>query len=923
MHTTRNRVARVRAALLGVLLGAATGSLAQAATDFTVPAEPLADALRAIASQTNTNILFDRSVVEPYAAPGIRARLTLEEALKQVLRGTGLTYRSADERTVIIMPLGKANHFGAQTTPVGALDEEPGSGASDMPVLRLASMQAPDVANVAPAGPPATAATVQGTPSAALQEIVVTAQKRSENVQTVPISIQVVGAQTIAEQNHDSFEELSQTLPGVNIASSGWADSMYIRGVGSGVDSTNFDQSVAIFEDDIYHGRSKSSGATFLDLDRIEVLKGPQTTFFGNNAIAGAINVVTKKPGDTFDASARVLYGMYGQYTVEGAVTLPLAEQLSVRLAANFNGERGWIHNDISGDEAPDEQNRAYRATLRWTPTSDFDATLKFEQSNDRTTGTAFGEPQQFVNCPPPAPLTAAFSGQCAQALAQHLPIGLNNDQNSGLPDQGNWLFSDDDVLTLNWRHWGHTFTSVTGYTYYDDHMNWDVYNLATSQFASNQSEHYHQWSQELRVASPTDWPVEYLAGAYLQSDQLSSHQGAVLNFFNPLFSLIPPLAPLIPYEPLNLDINYPQNEKVYSGFGSLSWKPLDGLKLTAGVRWSETKINASLSNEFLGNATGIYTGGTLLPPALENLISATIFPTGQSGPIGRVDRDLMPSAGVQYQITPQMMAYATYNHGFKAGGFNEGGSLPPQNPLPFGPEYVNAYEVGVKSEWLDRRLLVNADVFRSNYQGLQVVSNYINPILHAEETVDQNAANSVSQGIEFATQWLVTNDFRLGANITYLESYFVSYPRATELTLQSFCSQDYVTPYCSVYPQPVSTFSNRSGETTPFAPRWSGNVLASYTFTLPGELKLTTELDPFFSSAYNNQDPYIVGTSGYVRLDARVSLASPEGRWTLDLIGKNLTNRIIVISLPGIDNSSSAQKEEPANVALQVRWHW
>jgi iron complex outermembrane receptor protein len=923
------RDALVGAVVASLLLCAATPSRAQTATDFTVPSEPLADALRAIASQTNTNILFDRRMVAGRSATALKARLSLDDALKEVLSGTGLTYRNSDDRTIIIVPLHPPGASSPATTSLEeAFGTSPPADSQNRPWLRLASAEQtvarPSSSNDAPLlASKRSGGTPENPQATTLQEIVVSAQKRSENAQTVPISIQVVNAQALANQNQDSFESLSQTLPGVNIAASGWADSLYIRGVGSGVNSTNFDQSVATFDDDIYHGRSKTSGATFLDLDRIEVLKGPQSTFFGNNAVAGALNIVTKKPGDRFEASARLLYGMYGQYAAEAAVTLPLSEQLSVRLAGILDGERGWIKNVDTGEEAPNESNRAGRVTVLYKPTNDFDATLKFEESNDRTTGTPFGEPQQFVNCPPAAPLTPSFSGQCAQALAQHLPLGLHNDENSGLPGQGNWLFAADDVLTLNYRQWGHTFTSVTGYSYYDDNMNWDVYNLATPAFAANQVEHYHQWSQELRVASPTDQPFQYLFGAYYQSDQLSSHQGAVLSFLDPVIAAVPPLASLAPYEPINLDINYPQDEKVYSVFGSLGYKVTDALKLTAGVRGSEAKLNALLSNAFLGNATHTFSGGTPLPAAQEALMGAVVFPVGMSPPLARTDKNWMPSAGIQYQIDQNAMVYFSYNKGFKAGGFNEGGALPPSQPIPFGPEYVNAYEVGLKSEWLDRRLLFNFDVFRSDYRDLQVVANYVNPTLHAQETVDQNAANSRSEGAELETQWLISNDFRLGANITYLESYYASYPRATQVTLQSFCSQNYVLPYCSIYSTPVQQFTDRSGETTPFAPRWSGNLVASYSVALPGSLKLTTEVDPYFSSSYNNQDPYILGTSAYVRLDARVSLTSPDGHWTVDLIGKNLTNRIIVISLPGIDNASSAQKEKPANIAAQIRWRW
>ena len=895
-----------------------------------VPAGDLATALDQFAHQTGTELVYSSDQLNGLHTAGVTGKLTPEQAVTKLLIGTALSVRKDSSGAMLIAPAdtSAADPATAPTKSQGRDSTSPAGGEegrkSSADRFRLAQVDQ---------GPPSGATSVikqanQDSTSASatgvkLDEVVVSAQKRVENVQTVPISVQVIGAQTLTLQNLNSFEELTETVPGVNIAASGWADSMYIRGVGSGVNNTNFDQSVATFDDDIYHGRSKTSGATFLDLDRIEVLKGPQSTFFGNNAIAGALNIITRKPGDTFDASARVLYGMFGQYAAEAAVTVPLGEQLSVRVAGIFDGSSGWIKNVDTGQKAPDENNRAGRVTLLYKPIEALEATLKVEQSKSRTSGTPFGEPQQFVNCPPPAPLTPDFAGQCAQALAEHLPIGLNNNYNSGLAGQGNWLFAADDVLTLNYRQWGHTFTSVTGYSYYDDYMNWDVYNLATPAFAANQIEHYHQWSQELRVASPTDWPLEYLFGAYFQSDQLSSHQGAVLSFLDPLIAAIPPLGSLAPYEPLDLDINYPQDEKVYSVFGSLSWKVTDQLKLTAGLRGSEVKINALLSNAFLGNAPQLYSGGTPLPPAQEALMGAVIFPVGMSPPLSRTDKDWMPSAGIQYQIKPQVMAYFSFSRGFKAGGFNEGGALPPTAPIPFAPEHVNAYELGLKSEWLENRLLVNLDVFRSDYNDLQVVANYINPTLHAQETVVQNAANSRSQGVELEARWVVSQDFNLRTDVTYLDSYFVSYPRASETTLQSFCSQSYVLPYCSIYPTPVPQFTDRSGQQTPFAPRWSGSIVGSYSVRLPGDYKFTTELSPYFSSRYNEQDPYILGTAGYVRLDARLSLASPDGHWAVDVIGKNLTDRTIVISLPGIDGAASAQKEEPLNVAAQVRWRW
>jgi iron complex outermembrane receptor protein len=158
-----------------------------------------------------------------------------------------------------------------------------------------------------------------------LEEITVTAQRRSENLQDVPISVDVVSGQALAATNQNSLDDLTHTMPGVYVQQGGPSSDMFIRGIGSG-GSEAFDQSVGMFIDDVYHGRSRTSIGTFLDLDRVEVLKGPQSTYFGNNAIAGAVNILTRKPGDHFEASIRALYGMYGAYALEGAAGGPITD---------------------------------------------------------------------------------------------------------------------------------------------------------------------------------------------------------------------------------------------------------------------------------------------------------------------------------------------------------------------------------------------------------------------------------------------------------------------------------------------------------------------------------------------------------------------------------------------------------------------
>jgi outer membrane receptor protein involved in Fe transport len=292
-----------------------------------------------------------------------------------------------------------------------------------------------------------------------------------------------------------------------------------------------------------------------------------------------------------------------------------------------------------------------------------------------------------------------------------------------------------------------------------------------------------------------------------------------------------------------------------------------------------------------------------------------------------------MPSAGIQYQLWPEAMIYFSYSKGFKAGGINGQNPLSPNtplNPIKFDPEHVNAYELGVKSKWFEDTLLLNVDVFRSDYSDLQVLTEVYSPLFNSYINSLANAATSRSQGVEFETQWAVTRGFRFAANVTYLDSHYVRYPNGTPTTLQNFCNAaaggSYVLPYCSIYPNSPQGLdvADLSGQPTNNSPKWSGTIAASDTVPLPGNYKFTAVLNPYFTSRYNSTamlgDKFFAGTAGYVRLDARLVLESPDDHWAVDLIGKNLTDRTVVSYQVNVNNVSTQQ---PRNVAIQFRYRW
>ena len=751
-------------------------------------------------------------------------------------------------------------------------------------------------------GPFATAAAPQDPDT--LEEVVVSAQRRVERLQDVPVSVQVISGQELSQQNQLSLETLAMTVPGLHIAASGPSHEMYIRGIGSG-QNQSFDQSVGTFIDDIYHGRSRIGAASFLDLERIEVLKGPQSTFFGNNAIAGALNIVSRKAGDTFDAAARGLYGDDGQFAVEGAVGGPITDKFAARAALTYNGVDGWIHNVNTHEDAPRERNWAARVTLTFKPVDELDTTLKVEGSKNKRTGTGFDQPFQIVNCPPPPPISPNFAGPgCAEALAAHDPIGLGNNNNATAAGTGSDYKTGEGVFTANYSRWRHTLTSVTGFYRYDFNLRHDNDDTGLRLVTRELPESYHQFSQELRIASSTDQPLEYLAGLYYQTDRLAAKLSTNFFFATPFF---PPGDPTVPYLPLGLVYNFFQNEDVYSTFAAATWKATDRLKVSAGLRGSWVKKDYDL-NVFYGTATQDYGGIVPLPAAVQS--PSGYFGQGVPGTLSgnRSDNAWMPSAKLQYNINPSAMAYFSYARGFKSGGFNGTESTGVAANVPFGPEYVNAYELGLKSELFSRTVLLNLAVFRSNYSDLQVAFWDL-PAGGGPATPHiRNAAASRSQGVEVEAQWVAGRNFRLSANATYLDAYFVSYANGPATVLQQFNGQQ---------------FRDLSGSPPQFAPRWSGSVNAAFSAVLPGQYKLTTELSPYFTSGYHvifliDKDFFWQGD--YVRLDGRVTLDSPDGRWAVDLIGKNLTDRVIITAF---GSPYQASKQQPRNVAAQFRYRF
>jgi outer membrane receptor protein involved in Fe transport len=734
------------------------------------------------------------------------------------------------------------------------------------------------------------------------KDIVVTAQRRTERLQDVPISAQVVSGEDIQNRGITSVQDLSGTLPGVIVRPGGRTDRLFIRGIGSG-GSPALEQSVGLFVDGVYHGRSRSTRASFLDVGRVEVLRGPQSLYFGNNAISGAMSVTTQAPGRDFELEARALYGSDDEYQLEAASSLPITDTLGIRVAGLYGGMGGWMTNLADNSSFPKNENVAGRVTVQWQPLETLTVRAKAERGSDFSGG---GLPFQLIGCPPPAPF-AGPAGFCATAIAAGQETKLD-ERTTLTPGQNSDLDSEEYVLSVDYEHQGVTVSSITAYSSYVFEMGLDLDELAANIFSAFTDEDYWQFSQELRVASDPTRPLSFVIGGYYQDYRLTVDTDFSYNFLNGNINAAPPLAPLRPFLPLGQSSAFTERGTVLSAFGALTWRVTDQLRLTAGGRWTGVDKD-TVQTVFFGQGA-LYGDVTPLPATVQPIANnfGRNARLGVAGVINlsRSDEDFTPSVNIQYDITSRIMAYASYSGGFKAGGINGSDNTGIPEALPFGPETVDAYEVGIKASFPN--LIVNAALFRSDYHDRQVTISQL--LGNTPVNIIRNAAESRVQGAELEVRWLPFERLVLGADISLLDSKYLSYPNAGPTNVQLLQGQ---------------RTQDLSGRQTEFAPDVTARFDVTYSYPIGSTLELRANANAFYSSEYSvitSLDPRLF-QDDYVRIDARLALASADDRWELSVIGRNLTDERILAfgnDLPTSPGSYSAFIDRTRSFAVQLQ---
>ncbi|MEM7360924.1 MAG: TonB-dependent receptor [Pseudomonadota bacterium] len=687
--------------------------------------------------------------------------------------------------------------------------------------------------------------------AAQLEEILVTAQKREQSVLDVPITVNAISGETLEEYAIDDLFELANLVPGMVFSRApddGLA--LTLRGLGTPARTQSFDQSVALFLDGMFVGKGRMYSSAFFDVERMEVIKGTQSTLLGKNTSLGAISIVSRKPGNESAGNIRVS-GEFenGGWGLDAGVDIPVSDKLAIRLAGHYLDQDGWVKNLLTGEDVPADEELGLRATAVYTPSDNLTATLIYQHSDSERAGNGF----QFVdngNFLSPEILNILGEAQLDDtktAICPECPGGESYHDTS----------TDSLSLTLDVGLNDLTLTSVTSYATYDleffddfdfgaafDEVNFVIFNPGqvvpySTYFQRN--EDYDQFSQELRIASSTDNKLEYLAGLfYFKSDWNSAEQQ---------FWSTPNFPPPIPGQLFNGPFTnvFSQETETLSLFGQATLNFTDRLRASLGLRYTDEEKDV-VFNRVQGSVQTLW--NTVINPPFNT-------------PLEFDDDFLNGNFNIQYDASDNTMLYVSYGVGSKTGGFAESaevGSGDPSldvalNGARVETEEATTFEIGAKMVLLDGAANLNLAYFNTEIDNFQETSFQV---LGGQAFFLTRNIDVESDGFEIDGQWQVSDNFRLSGGATFADSINAgdgtTLAQAPELTGS----------LGFLYENQIS--ENRILSFSGFA-RYRDEMVSQINETFPSD-SLTT-------------------------LDLSIGIANSDETWKLSLIGTNITDEL------------------------------
>jgi iron complex outermembrane receptor protein len=791
--------------------------------------------------------------------------------------------------------------------------------------------------------------------SATLEEVIVTAQKRAQNEQDVPIAVIALSRQQLQDAGVTNIKNLTLLTPGLTVTSTTSENSTTarIRGIGTVGDNVGLESSVGVVIDGVYRPRNGVGFGDIGDIESIEVLEGPQGELFGKNNDAGVINIVTQRPSSTFGVSGEITGGNFGDREISGSITGPLGDSSAFRLYAEYEKRDGFMNLETGTGNLHDAVDNRNLYTVRGqyliTPSSDVSVLVigDFSRRNEvccQATPVYPGPFAGIITALGTNPLLGGTPGQAAFPDTPTSPFNRQSFSNYPLSQQ---IWDRGFSAQLDWNLGGAHLTSISAWR--DNTIaagNDPDYSDAAlvEEPAYGNVTDFKQMSQELRLAGKTD-RLNWLIGGFadkellnntstiLADNQFDLYLGATASAAAgvdpPNFMLLPQLTGNLPGDTFIPGVSgqadsYQQTEKSYAFFTNETYTLIDHLDLTAGLRYThESKDETADYNSPDGGSACAQVLGAPPPSAALPYSQLLLFGYGCATPFNpffagvthaqSLSEDyLNATVKLAYQFTDNVMGYASWGNGTKAGGFNLARVPNPAAADPLAPildtefprETVNSFELGVKSELAQRTVRLNADVFDQQYRDFQL--NTFTGIVFVVSSLPDVS----SKGAELQLDWLTPlSGLSFSGGVVYADTLITNFGDSLYLFA-----------------------TNRLDRRLSFSPLWSGVVSAAYEVPLSSSLTLRMSADEKYSSSYNtgsDLDPIKLQGS-YGIMDARIGIGSPDGSWVFEIWGQNVADKGYFqvafdapfqgLAVPGFNNQIDSFVGDPRTFGATIR---
>lgn len=725
--------------------------------------------------------------------------------------------------------------------------------------------------------------------AAPLDAVTVNAQKISQTEQGIPASVAVIGSEQMEQSRIRSLDDASLFAGNVLFNK----NQLFIRGIGT-ANSLGFDPSVPVLVDGVYLGRATAALTPLLDLEQIEIVRGPQGTLLGKNTVGGAINLVTAEPGQELSAKLSASRGPLDPYSVHAAASVPVTEEFSMRLSALSDRSDGYVFNSSRQDDELGRRNEAYRARLSWQPSAEFKAWLSLESDRFRLDGYA---QQVSVATAPTLALYRRYDPEAEAVI----------DYNGSLdqPDTGGRRRGRLATLNAEYRFGDQRLTLLSSKAASKVSFLTDADHSPVPLLTLGSREDYNQWSHELRLDGAMG-DLDYLAGIYFFDSQLDVRslitqfpRGSEVIVTDMDVGMAPPewqdIVSILESAQASGDPVHDESRKVFlqsaenrAFYTMVNWQAAPHWSLGAGLRWTFERKDVHMNQSYENN-------GLLF----QQLLGEEPYDARRR----HSEHDLSPRLVVQHEWSPDTRLFATFARGFKGGGFND--LAPTPDKLEFQAERSESVEAGIKSFQFDNRLLVQLTLFDSNLDNLQVVS------YDGTSFYIRNAAAVRSRGAEIESRWQLEGGWRIQASAGYLDAYYKSFPDAPVAAGQSGETQDL------------------SGVQLPTAPHHSAALgllysSAAWTDILRWQVGVDALYRSWTSLALDN-DP-IDSQPAYVLWNASAALVSDDDRWQLRFNAQNIGNEIVINTTSDIALFSGnhwAEVNPPRRLSLCLELHW